>query len=80
MGRLGEATYTYHNCAFFESADSPDDVAARWAGHANSGIAPHGPYRNIFEHPEEWPPVSAPIEGTWVSHWQPILSIGRQDL
>jgi hypothetical protein len=77
---FGEASYRYGNVAFYESPDSPDEVVRQWSGRGEEGIAPHGPYRSIFDHPEAWPPPAALGDEVWISHWRPILSLRREDL
>jgi len=75
---FGRPTCRYGDVALYESTEASGDVIARWAGRGDEGIAPHGPYRNIFDRPDVWPPPSASGEGVWVSHWRPIASLRHQ--
>jgi hypothetical protein len=77
----GPGPHRYGGVSFYESPDRAEDVMARWSGHGEAGIAPHGPYRNIFDHPEGWPFSDPKADvGSWVSHWRPIGSLRRSDL
>ena len=61
-------------------AADPSDVAASWAGAAKEGVAPHGEYKNVFDHPDSWPPAGVPIPDPWVSHWRPIGSLRKDEV
>jgi hypothetical protein len=76
----GVNAYDYGGVVLYESPDEPATVAARWSGRAAEGVAPHGPYSNIFDHPEDWPPKGQPLTEPWVSHWRPISSLRRSDV
>jgi hypothetical protein len=73
-------TSRYGGTFLYEQADAPAEVTARWSGRGQEGMAPHGPYRNIFDHPQTWPPPSESPGGAWVSHWRPLSSLRRADL
>ena len=72
-------TYRYGGVVLYESPNSPTEVAAAWSGRGKEGIAPHGPYRNVFDHPESWPPPGEVVVDPWISHWRPIGSLRCED-
>ena len=74
----GTNTYDYGGVVLYESADDPAAVAAQWPGRGAIGVAPHGPYKNVFDHPEDWPPKGEPITEPWISHWRPIGSLRKE--
>jgi hypothetical protein len=67
--------YHYGNVSFYESADEADAVQRAWSGRGPEGVAPHGPYANMFDDPEAWPPQSPQWDTSWISHWRPLLSL-----
>lgn len=71
------ATVSYHygDLVLSESPDGPEAVAARWAGRGQAGMAPHGPYRNMFDAPEGFLADRDAMAERWVSHWRPIGSL-----
>ena len=77
--RPGDATYRYGDLELYESASEPADTIVTWRGLGDEGVAPHGEYRNIFDHPGTWPPVGAALRGPWISHWRPLASLRRED-
>ena len=76
----GVATYRYGDLELHESPAEPADAAAWWRGLGEEGVAPHGPYRTIFDDPGSWPPVGLPLHSPWVSHWRPLASLRRPDM
>jgi hypothetical protein len=74
-----QACYDYNDIMLVEDGEAPGQVQQQWAGRGSEGIAPHGPYRNIFDHPDEWPPVAARPTALWISHWEPLSSQRRGD-
>jgi hypothetical protein len=70
-------TYDYGDAVLLEHREPPAEVRAAWAGRGTEGIAPHGPYRNIFDHPDAWPPVAETPTTRWISHWEPLSSQRR---
>jgi hypothetical protein len=72
-------TYRYGGVALYESPGAPASVARAWSDRGKEGIAPHGPYRNVFDHPETWPPTGQAAVDPWISHWRPIGSLRRDD-
>jgi hypothetical protein len=74
-GEPFDAQYRYGPVRLIESADAPAAVVAGWSGNGNAGMAPHGPYRPVFDRPGETPPPPPTFDGTWVSHWEPIGSL-----
>jgi hypothetical protein len=78
-GQRGTSTYLYGDVELDESAEDPDTVADRWRHFGREGIAPHGPYRTIFEDPDGWPPEGEVAHETWVSHWRPLASLRREE-
>lgn len=70
----GSTVYRYGDLLLYESPVGPDALQA-WAGLGTPSMAPHGPYRTIFEDPEAWPPTGTVSGGPWVSHWRPIGSL-----
>ena len=75
----GVTAYRYGDVELYESPDDPADVAARWCSLGDEGVAPHGPYRNMFDHPESWPPEGHPVQTPWISHWRPLASLRREN-
>jgi hypothetical protein len=67
--------YRYGNVSFYESSDEPDAVEQAWAGRGPEGVAPHGPYANMFDDPAAWPPQSPRWDKSWISHWRPLMSL-----
>lgn len=72
-------TYRYGGIVLYESPSAPASVARAWSDRGKEGIAPHGAYRNVFDHPETWPPAGAAAVDPWISHWLPIGSLRRHD-
>ena len=72
-------TYRYGGVVLYESAGSPASVVRAWSDRGQAGIAPHGPYRSVFDHPETWPPAGEAAVDPWISHWRPIGSLRRGD-
>lgn len=72
--------YRYGNLVLAESPDPPERAVARWRGGGNEGMAPHGPYRNLFADPGSWLAETASLPERWVSHWRPIGSLRRDDV
>jgi hypothetical protein len=73
------STYRYGGVALYESPNDPTNVVDAWSDRGTVGIAPHGPYRNVFDHPESWPPPGEAVADPWISHWRPIGSLRRDD-
>jgi hypothetical protein len=80
VDRPADAMYRYGDLTLYESAQPPEVVAAEWPAETKEGVAPHGPYQNVFDHPDSWPPQGVPIHDPWVSHWRPIGSLRREDV
>jgi hypothetical protein len=78
-GQGRTATYLYGDVELDECADDPDTVADRWRAFGREGVAPHGPYRTIFDDPDGWPPAGEVAHEPWVSHWRPLASLRRED-
>jgi hypothetical protein len=77
----GSSVYRYGGgLVLRESGQSPDEVARRPAGGEKEGVAPHGPYRNIFAEPEGWLSGMTPFDGVWSSHWVPNGSLTLADV
>ena len=70
-------TYRYGGVVLYESPGAPASVARAWSDRGKESIAPHGPYRNVFDHPETWPPAGGVAVDPWISHWRPIGSLRR---
>jgi hypothetical protein len=71
---VGTTAYHYGDLVLYESPAGPENLEA-WSGLAVEGIAPHGPYRTIFDDPEAWPPTGTVPDGPWISHWRPLGSL-----
>jgi hypothetical protein len=76
----GGRRYDYLGLTFFESPDPLEVVAARWSGRASEGMAPHGPYRNLFADPDTFLQRHPEFPERWASHWGPIASMRAADL
>jgi hypothetical protein len=76
----GVATYRYGDLELHESAAEPAEAVASWRSSGEEGMAPHGPYRTIFEDPEAWPPPGQGLDSPWISHWRPVASLRREDM
>jgi hypothetical protein len=71
----GSSAYRYGRLSLFESGEDLEAVATEWAGRGPEAMAPHGPYQNLFDHPEAWPPEGTDTSEPWISHWRPIGSL-----
>jgi hypothetical protein len=72
--------YRYGDLVLSESPDPPELVVPRWRGGGKEGMAPHGPYRNLFADPGSWLAETASLSERWVSHWRPIGSLRPDDV
>jgi hypothetical protein len=70
----GTTAYHYGHLVLCESPAGPEGLGA-WSGRGIEGMAPHGPYRTMFDDPEAWPPTGTLSGGPWVSHWRPLGSL-----
>ena len=70
----GTTAYHYGDLVLYESPAGPKGLEA-WSRRGAEGMAPHGPYRTIFDDPEAWPPTGTVPGGPWVSHWRPLGSL-----
>jgi hypothetical protein len=70
----GATAYHYGDLVLFESPAGPKGLEA-WSARGAEGMAPHGPYRTIFDDPDAWPPTGTVPGGPWVSHWRPLGSL-----
>jgi hypothetical protein len=75
VGAPNTSAYHYGGVSFYESPEDSDAVQRAWSGRGSEGMAPHGPYQNMFDDPEAWPPKSPQWDTPWVSHWRPLVSL-----
>jgi hypothetical protein len=75
----GSCSYDYGDIVLYESDKGVETVRNEWVGKVSEGMAPRGPYLNIFDHPESWPPKALEPREPWISHWEPLSSLYAND-